>query len=107
MTELRVHALSVSLDGYAAGPGQSPDEPLGVGGEQLHERSGGCGLRSADGAVGHGLSFVGPGRVRRSRHGRDGARRSSGRCGRRDLWGVPQPSPNLPSAGGCERPKVP
>jgi dihydrofolate reductase len=29
--------LSISLDGYVAGPNQSVDEPLGVGGEQLHE----------------------------------------------------------------------
>jgi dihydrofolate reductase len=37
MAKLRVHNLSVSLDGYAAGPDQSRAEPLGVGGEQLHE----------------------------------------------------------------------
>src|SRR5436305_5787822 len=29
--------ISMSLDGFVAGPNQSPDEPLGVGGEQLHE----------------------------------------------------------------------
>jgi dihydrofolate reductase len=29
--------ISVSLDGYVAGPNQSLDEPLGEGGEQLHE----------------------------------------------------------------------
>jgi dihydrofolate reductase len=29
--------ISVSLDGYAAGPNQSVDNPLGEGGEQLHE----------------------------------------------------------------------
>jgi dihydrofolate reductase len=34
--KLRVHNFSVSLDGYGAGPDQSLDEPLGVGGEQLH-----------------------------------------------------------------------
>jgi dihydrofolate reductase len=28
-------ALSTSLDGYIAGPGDSPDQPLGVGGERL------------------------------------------------------------------------
>jgi dihydrofolate reductase len=27
----------MSLDGYTAGPGQSREQPLGVGGEQLHE----------------------------------------------------------------------
>ena len=29
--------ISVSLDGYVAGPDQGLDDPLGVGGEQLHE----------------------------------------------------------------------
>ena len=37
MTKLRIHGFSVSLDGYAAGPGQDLDHPLGVGGTQLHE----------------------------------------------------------------------
>jgi dihydrofolate reductase len=37
MAKLRVHNLSISLDGYAAGPDQGPDHPLGVGGERLHE----------------------------------------------------------------------
>jgi dihydrofolate reductase len=37
VAKLRVHNLSVSLDGYVAGPNQSRDEPLGVGGEALHE----------------------------------------------------------------------
>ena len=36
MSKLRVHNFSVSLDGYAAGPDQSLDNPLGVGGMQLH-----------------------------------------------------------------------
>ena len=36
MPKLRVHNFSVSIDGYAAGPSQSLDDPLGVGGEQLH-----------------------------------------------------------------------
>ncbi|MFB8009276.1 dihydrofolate reductase family protein [Nocardia sp. NPDC056000] len=36
MPKLRVHNLSISLDGYVAGPDQSPDNPLGVGGEDLH-----------------------------------------------------------------------
>ncbi|MDI6628671.1 MAG: dihydrofolate reductase family protein [Rhodococcus sp. (in: high G+C Gram-positive bacteria)] len=34
---LRVHNLSVSLDGFAAGPDQSPDNPMGVGGMALHQ----------------------------------------------------------------------
>jgi dihydrofolate reductase len=29
--------ISVSLDGYSAGPNQSPEAPLGEGGEELHE----------------------------------------------------------------------
>ena len=29
--------MGVSLDGFAAGPDQRPDEPLGTGGERLHE----------------------------------------------------------------------
>jgi dihydrofolate reductase len=29
--------ISVSLDGFVAGPNQSLQEPLGIGGEQLHE----------------------------------------------------------------------
>ena len=35
--KLRVHNLAMSLDGYVAGPDQSLDNPLGVGGERLHE----------------------------------------------------------------------
>ncbi|NNH72604.1 dihydrofolate reductase [Nocardia uniformis] len=37
MPRLRVHNVSISLDGYAAGTDQGVDDPLGVGGEQLHE----------------------------------------------------------------------
>jgi dihydrofolate reductase len=37
MPKLRVHAFSISLDGYGAGPKQDRDDPLGVGGEALHE----------------------------------------------------------------------
>jgi dihydrofolate reductase len=36
MPLLRVHNLTVSLDGFAAGPDQDLEHPLGVGGEQLH-----------------------------------------------------------------------
>jgi dihydrofolate reductase len=35
--KLRVHTFSISLDGYGAGPHQSIDNPLGIGGEELHE----------------------------------------------------------------------
>jgi dihydrofolate reductase len=37
MPKLRVHNISMSLDGFAAGPAQSVDHPLGVGAERLHE----------------------------------------------------------------------
>jgi len=37
MPKLRVHDLAISLDGYAAGPDQGRDNPLGVGGTALHE----------------------------------------------------------------------
>jgi dihydrofolate reductase len=37
MPKLRVHNIAISLDGYAAGPDQSVDNPLGVGGRRLHE----------------------------------------------------------------------
>jgi len=36
MPKLRVHNIAISLDGYAAGPAQDADNPLGVGGESLH-----------------------------------------------------------------------
>ena len=36
MTKLRVHCFAISLDGYGAGPDQSVDNPLGVGGVALH-----------------------------------------------------------------------
>lgn len=37
MSRLRVHSLAMSLDGYVAGPAQSEDDPLGVGGMSLHD----------------------------------------------------------------------
>jgi dihydrofolate reductase len=37
MPRLRVHAFSISLDGYGAGPGQDLANPLGVGGKELHK----------------------------------------------------------------------
>jgi dihydrofolate reductase len=37
MSRLIVRCFSLSLDGYGAGPSQSMDDPLGVGGEDLHE----------------------------------------------------------------------
>jgi len=35
MSRLRVHSFGVSLDGYAAGPNQSLEHPLGVNGPEL------------------------------------------------------------------------
>src|SRR5262245_26589042 len=37
MPKLRVHAFAISIDGYRAGPDQSLENPLGVGGLTLHE----------------------------------------------------------------------
>jgi dihydrofolate reductase len=36
MSKLRVQSFSVSLDGYGAGPEQSLENPLGIGGKGLH-----------------------------------------------------------------------
>jgi dihydrofolate reductase len=37
MSKLRVNCFAVSLDGFGAGPDQSLDNPLGVGGMNLHQ----------------------------------------------------------------------
>ncbi len=37
MSKLRVNSFTISIDGYGAGPDQSMETPLGVGGEELHE----------------------------------------------------------------------
>jgi dihydrofolate reductase len=37
MSRLLVRNYSISLDGYAAGPHQDLNNPLGIGGMQLHE----------------------------------------------------------------------
>jgi dihydrofolate reductase len=37
MPNLRVHAFGISVDGYGAGPNQSLENPLGVGGMVLHD----------------------------------------------------------------------
>jgi hypothetical protein len=36
MSKFRCH-ISISLDGFVAGPNQSEEEPLGEGGERLHD----------------------------------------------------------------------
>ena len=37
MSKLRVNAFTLSLDGYGAGPDQTLQNPLGVGGQDLHK----------------------------------------------------------------------
>ena len=37
MPQLRISSFSMSVDGYDAGPGQSLENPLGIGGMALHE----------------------------------------------------------------------
>jgi hypothetical protein len=37
MAKLRVHNIAMSIDGYMAGPNQTVDNPLGIGGTRLHE----------------------------------------------------------------------
>jgi dihydrofolate reductase len=37
MSKLRVNAFGISIDGYGAGPDQALDNPMGVGGMQLHQ----------------------------------------------------------------------
>lgn len=37
MTRVRVASFTISLDGYGAGPSQDIDNPLGVGGTDLHQ----------------------------------------------------------------------
>jgi dihydrofolate reductase len=37
MTRVRVESFTISLDGYGAGPSQDIDNPLGVGGTDLHQ----------------------------------------------------------------------
>jgi dihydrofolate reductase len=37
MARVRVHNFAISLDGYGAGPRQTREDPLGVGGEALHD----------------------------------------------------------------------
>ena len=37
MARLLAYGFTISLDGYGAGPRQSVENPLGVGGEALHD----------------------------------------------------------------------
>jgi len=35
--KLRVESFTISIEGFGSGPNQSPDNPLGIGGEDLHQ----------------------------------------------------------------------
>lgn len=37
MSKVRVHSFTISLDGYGAGPNQDKENPLGVGGSEVHQ----------------------------------------------------------------------
>ena len=37
MSKLRVESFSMSIDGFSAGPDQSLENPMGIGGQALHE----------------------------------------------------------------------
>lgn len=66
MPKLRVHNLAMSLDGYVAGPDQTTENPLGVGGERLHDwvfrtRTGAQMMGTEGGEVGVDEDFVAAG----------------------------------------------
>src|SRR5438132_12996029 len=66
LPRLRVHNLAMSLDGYVAGPNQSVENPLGAGGERLHEwifetRTGRWMIGAGGGAAGADDDFVAAG----------------------------------------------
>lgn len=66
MPKLRVQSFSLSLDGFGAGPDQSLENPLGVGGPALHEwvfptRTFQQMLGNADGATGVDNDFAAQG----------------------------------------------
>ena len=63
MSKLRVHCFGVSIDGFGAGPDQSLENPLGVGGENLHRwffptRAFQTMIGNADGATGVDNDFA-------------------------------------------------
>jgi dihydrofolate reductase len=64
MAKLRVHNLATSLDGFAAGPDQDLENPLGVGGERLHgwvfeTRTGRAMMGEEGGETGIGATIMG------------------------------------------------
>ncbi|WP_432172382.1 dihydrofolate reductase family protein [Streptomyces sp. Tue6028] len=58
MPKLRVHNITVSLDGYAAGPRQSLEHPLGEGVEEMHDWMFAAMRDLADGKTGLDVDFV-------------------------------------------------
>src|SRR3979411_999922 len=59
MSKLRCH-ISISLDGFVAGPNQSEENPLGEGGERLHDWGGPlAALRQSPGDEGGGAGVMG------------------------------------------------
>jgi dihydrofolate reductase len=58
MPKLRVHNLTVSLDGFAAGPGQCLEHPLGEGFEGMHEWMFAAMRDLADGKPGIDVEYV-------------------------------------------------
>jgi dihydrofolate reductase len=62
MAKLGVRCFTISIDGYGAGPNQSLDNPLGIGGEDLHQWMFGTRtfrrMRGQDGATGVDDDFV-------------------------------------------------
>jgi dihydrofolate reductase len=58
MTRVRVHNFTISLDGYGAGPRQTKEEPLGVGGEALHAWY--VGTRTFQRVIGKSGGTIGP-----------------------------------------------
>src|SRR5260370_3704220 len=97
MSKLRCH-ISISLDGFVAGPNQSEENPLGEGGERLHEwvvplaawrqphgEQGGDVNESAriveDARENIGAAVMGRNMFRPVRGGARGAEESTGECG--------------------------
>ena len=105
MGKLKV-SISMSLDGYVAGPDQTEQNPLGIGGEQLHEwvvplrafREG-HGRRRRRGQREHADRRGDPRQRRRDHHGPKHVRWRAWTVGRRPLEGLVGRQPALPQPG--------
>ncbi len=106
MPRLRVHAFSISLDGYGAGPGQELANPQGVGGlanhkwafatrtfQQMLGREGGS-TGIADDLAARGFADIGAWIIGRNMFGP-----AAGALGRRELERVVGRQPALPLPG--------